>query len=400
MKQIVLLVAIALSSVAFSQKKNVTNAAMNYKYFNDKRAEGDKEGAVEDILKAKEYIDLAAENAETVSDPKMFMYKGQIYVDLATFAKETGNDKLAEYKDKKILNEGYEALKLSGENDEKGRYEDDIRRFVDFYRNKLYTTGNEAYSEQKYEVAMNSLLGAAALGEIVGVVDSSFYFFGGISAFNAELLKEAQEAFQKCIAINYKVDKSVAYSAAIFQKQGKSEEAEKALKDAIAQYPTNKGLLIELINFYIDNDRDTEALDALNAAIELDPENTALLFNSGAIYENMGNFEKAKEAYEKLIVIEPEAVRGQFAIGGLYFNQGAELNNKANQLPLGDPNYDTLTEEAKMYFEKSVPYLEKAAAKSSEDIAILESLMAAYRKIGNTEKFKEVKAQIEAVKAK
>ena len=171
---------------------------------------------------------------------------------------------------------------------------------------------------------MAGLLGAAEFGDVAGIVDSSFYFFGGISAFNAEEYVIAQEAFQKCIEINYNLDQSVAYQAQIFQKQGKTAEAEQSLKDAISKYPKNKGLLIELINFYIDGDRDNEALDALNAALELDPKNTALLFNSGAIYENMGDFENAKSAYERLIAIEPEAVRGQFAMGGLYFNKGAD----------------------------------------------------------------------------
>ena len=395
MKKIFLGLTIIISATSFSQKKNVTNAVMAFDDYNKNKL-NDKEAASKDLLEAKEYIDLAAAHEDTQAESKTLYYKGKIYVELSMYANSSQLESLAAFKDEKVMETGFNSLR-EAKKDPKDRYGDDIANYVNFYRNNLYTLGSAAYSEQKYDVAMAGLLGAAEFGDVAGIVDSSFYFFGGISAFNAEEYVIAQEAFQKCIEINYNLDQSVAYQAQIFQKQGKTAEAEQSLKDAISKYPKNKGLLIELINFYIDGDRDNEALDALNAALELDPKNTALLFNSGAIYENMGDFENAKSAYERLIAIEPEAVRGQFAMGGLYFNKGADLNNAANQLALGDPKYDTMVEESKGYFEKAVPFLEKAAETSPKDRAVLESLMAAYSKTGSMDKFKEIKARIAAL---
>ncbi len=182
------------------------------------------------------------------------------------------------------------------------------------------------------------------------------------------------------------------------KEQGKTEEAEKVLTDAVTKYPENLDVLIQMTNFYIDNDRTEDAQTALAAAIKLDPTNTALVYTSGIIYESMGRLDDAEAAYKKTMDLDPGHNDSKYSLGVFYFNKGADANNAANKLPFGDPTYDSKVAESKGYFQQALPYLEEASAASPEDISMLESLKAAYGKLSMTDKFMETKAKIAELK--
>ncbi len=400
MKQLVLTVAIALvASVGFTQKNNVTNAVLAYKDFSESRAEGDLDQAAKNILEAKKYIDLASEHPDTKGQAKTLVYKGKIYFDISVMSEASQNEMLKEIDAGETAKMGLEALKESKKVDKKGRYEDDVALYANQYRIDLSQAGIDAYTAENYEVAMGALIGAAEFGNVLGVQDSSFLLYGAISAHNVGQYDVSRETFQKCIDLDYETALSAKYISRAYQEEGNLAEAETFLKDISAKKPNNKDVLIELINLYIDTERNEEAEKVLTSAIELDPKNTALIYTSGNIYETMDRIDDAVSAYERTLEIDGNHTSAQFSLGGVYFNKGADKNNEANKLPFGDANYDAMVAESKGYFEKALPYLESAAKSEPEDIVILESLKAVYGKLGNLDKLRETKAMIEKVKA-
>ena len=77
MKKIFLTIIIsALTIVTFAQSQNITSSAIIFKQYNSEKDEAKKEAK---IIEAKDYIDLAYENASTSNEPKMWMYRAQIY---------------------------------------------------------------------------------------------------------------------------------------------------------------------------------------------------------------------------------------------------------------------------------------------------------------------------------
>lgn len=400
MKQVVLTVGMALIAFGgFSQKKNVVNAVLAYKNHGKDKASQDIESAAAAIIEAKEFIDLADVHEDTKGQAKTLAYKGMIYLDYAMFtaiAPENPTFKDADVE--KIAEDGMAALKKVKDVDKKGLYEDKVGNYANAYRSQLSEFGRVAYSDKKYEDAMAGLLGAAEFGDIIGITDSSFYYYGGAAAFNAEKWEEAQAAFEKCVEIDYNAGSSAYYVSQSLQKQGKVDEAEASLKAMMVKYPDNKDIMIEMINLYIDTDRKEEAEKVLTSAIALDPNNTTLIYTSGTIYENLGRFEDAEAAYKKTIEIDASNTNAQFALGGLYFNKGADVNNEANKLPFGDANYDPMIAESKEYFQKALPFLEQAAVLEKDDVVILESLKAVYGKLQMTDKFLETKKRIAEIK--
>ncbi|MEX1001406.1 MAG: tetratricopeptide repeat protein [Crocinitomicaceae bacterium] len=397
MKKILLIAAIALVSIATAQKGTTSSAGIAFKnYWKLKLSNGDIEDQASELADAKAFIDKAYVHEETKADPKTLMYYGKIYIEIPFIAATSGNTALVEVDAEKAIEDGFKALKLSMELDEKERYVEEIQDYGKFYWIMFREQGVKLYDEANYEGAAGALLGAATFGELAGQVDSSAYLYGGLAAFNAEQYDLAREGLQRTVEIGYNVDIAIPFLAQAMQNTGKSEEAEKMLLEQVEKYPENKEIMIALINFYIEADKKEEAVKVLEDAITLDPENTILVYTSATIYENMGEFEKSEAAYTKVLELEPNHIDALSGLGGIYFNKGADLYNEANALEFGDPNYDKMTEESKEYFKKAVPYLEKAAEFAPNDCNVWVALRDAYGKAGDVEKFKTTKAKAEA----
>ncbi|MBI3135439.1 MAG: tetratricopeptide repeat protein [Bacteroidetes bacterium] len=400
MKKFFTLVALAGSALTFAQKTNTTNAAMAYKSYEQAKYT-DAEQAAKDLIEAKTYIDLSAVHVDTKNDPKTLMYLGFIYVEIPICAAISGDATLKAIDPEQSVEKGFKAFEDSKANDPKKMYAEQIDEYCGFYRSQFANMGITSYEEGKYEEAMAGLMGAATFGEAMGLKDSAYYFYGGIAAFKLDNWKEAEEAFSKTVEWGYQTGSSVYYLSQSMLKQGKKDEVETMLKAQVAKNPKNKDIMIELINFYIDTDRKPEAVQILNDAIALDPNNPVLIYTAGTIYENMGDFANAETNYIKAQGLGDK--NAGFALGSLYFNKGADLVTEANKLTFGTPEYqqkyDPMIEESKVYFNKALPFLEQAAVENPKDLIVLEALKQAYGKVGNTEKFLEIKKRIEEVKA-
>ncbi|MFT5824269.1 MAG: tetratricopeptide (TPR) repeat protein [Crocinitomix sp.] len=402
MKQIVLTLGLAfIASIGFSQKSNVTNAALAYKSYEADISGGDQEQAVKDILEAKAYIDKAAVHADTKDDPKCLMYLGKINLGVG-MAYAMDSSAFQGMDMEKTVKSGFAALKRSKEVDTKGRYEDDVDEYANMFRAVLANQGITSYGEKDYKIAMGGLLGAAEYGNILGITDSMYYFFGGQAALMEKEYETAEAAFKKCIDVNYNTGESVGFLAESMKEQGKMDEAEKELAAAVSKYPNNLDLLIQSINFYIDQDKNEEAEKALSAAIKLAPENTALVYTSGIIYESMGRMDDAETAYNRTLELDAKHTNAKYSLGVFFFNKGADANNEANTYDFNDPQYnakyDAKIAESKESFTKAVDFLKSAELEEPEDIQILEALKSAYGKAGMVDEFKATKAKIAALK--
>lgn len=402
MKKLLLFAAVALVSVAYSQKGNTSSAGIAYKNYETNLMSGDYEAAAKELNDAKSFIDLSYVHDETKDDPKTLMYYGKIYISIPVCATVSKDETLMKVDAEKAVKDGFAALKRSKEVDTKGRYHGDVDDYCNYWRSMFSTQGIKSYEEEKWLEAAGALIGAAQFGEVMGNSDSLFYFYGGLAAFNIDSFALAETAFAKTSEWGYLPGSSTYYYSQSLQKLGKNEEAEKMLVSQVAKFPGNKDILIEMINFYIDSDRKQEAVAALNKAIELDPDNATLIYTAGTIYENMDDLENAEKSYLKALEYKEDKnySNALSALGGLYFNKGADLNNEANKLEFGDPKYDALVNESKEFFKKAVPYLEQAVAASPDVCGFLVALRDAYGKAGDVENFKATKQKAADCQAK
>ena len=121
-----------------------------------------------------------------------------------------------------------------------------------------------------------------------------------------------------------------------------------------------------------------------------------VFFWRGTVYENLKQNDNAITDYKKALSIDSNYYDAAFNLGAFYFNSGADKINESNDLPLNESKkFAALKAEAKVYFEKAVPYVEKAHELKPADGAIGQMLIKLYTHTGNYAKSKEIKAKFQ-----
>jgi Flp pilus assembly protein TadD len=182
--------------------------------------------------------------------------------------------------------------------------------------------------------------------------------------------------------------------ANVYNAMDDSEGYLAVVKKGRMAYPEDADLIVYELNYYLRNGQFEEAENNLKLAIEKEPMNKQLHFSLGVVYDNLGQTDKAAIAYEEAIEIDPDYFDAVYNLGALYFNQGVEMNNAANEIE-DNKKYEAKKAEAKASFVEALPYLEKAHELDPKDLGAMQSLKTLYASIGQTDKYKEIKAKMD-----
>ncbi|MDA3893563.1 MAG: tetratricopeptide repeat protein [Salinivirgaceae bacterium] len=347
---------------------------------------------------AKESIDFAIKNEKTMFDSKTWMIRGDIYLKISV----SDNDKFKKLAEHPI-DDSYFSYQKAYKLDRKSKYKNKIfaqlNTIKDLYQNEgIMRIENKQYSRSyqcfKSDLEISELIDEKKIDTII------FYNLGLVAELNKDY-KSAVDYYNQCIEYKYGGPKVFNYIAQIKKQKGDTASYLSYLKQGINNYPRrNDTLLLNLINFYIENDNNYEAIEFLSKAILKDPANQTFYFAQGALYDKMGDFGNAIAAYEKAIVIDSGYFDAYFNIGALYFNKGANLLKSANNIP---PNKQDKYEEkiriSYIEFKKAIPYLEKAHVCNPTEESTIITLKDIYLKLRNEDdeymkKYKEYSEKI------
>lgn len=412
--------AVALSTIAFGQKKNVTSAAVEYGKLRSMlfSPSPDIEGAKKSVMVAKNFIDLAAEHADTKEWDKMFWYKGEIYNALSmiqagdsTFESGVTADEAFETA-LTAYNMGYTTGK---------KYKMDIRDAANEKRTFVLMAADMMWKEEKYAEAGEAYEMGSRYSASITVIDTTVIYYAGASYENAKNMEKAAEMYDQLAKYEYKGAKGATLAASAHKRLGNNERATELLKGAQAKYPNNRDVLLGLVNAYIDAGDAEGAEKALNDAIATDPKNEKLHYNSGTIYINIGDaarkeadaeedeakkeehlkvvaeaYGKAEAALDKALELKPDYVDAQYQLGAHLYNWASQLREQVAFLKAGDPREESMKKMADTKMDAAISALEKYIESEPDDKGILRILWKAYHKKGNAEKAKEYKARLEA----
>jgi len=403
MKKLVLAALILGScTAAFAQKKNVVSA---YNFM--RKGELDK---------AWEYMEPALTSETTSNDPKTWKYNGDLMFKIAT-SQDLDFKFLVEEPYEKAKESYAKARKL--ENDVKGKYSSEIAKEVNLYKTITYQRGTEAYNKQQYLNALQMFATAAQVAPLAGNIDTSAHFNTALCAqlavgqLNDSLSAEekgtaetkATFAQLDSIAIsNYKVCAANNYGGAgvyqslsnLLQVNGKKDEARKYLEEGISKFPSEPALLIDLVNYHINNKSLGEAKKYIELALQADAKQKVLWFNLAVINRELKDFDGADIALTKALEIDPAYFDAVYERGGIRYNEGAEMNNEANELDFRTKSkeIDALQAKAKVKFEEALPFLEKALEMKPDEAGVQATLLQLYGRLGKTDKYNKLKEKM------
>ena len=377
MKRIsILLTLLFVSAAAMAQNANRVSA---YNYMTDG-----------EFLKAKEPIDAAITHEKTMSDDKTWRYRGQIYTGLAQGDYEGINKAEA-------IQTALESYQKSMELDVKDKWKRENVNGMAQAQNIAVNLGINAYNEQNYADAAKLFLVGEEAAAGLGVVDTLALYNAGLAAEQAEDYEMALSQYRKATEIGYLEAKMYLYMANLYQRMEDQEGYLAIIQEGRAAYPEDADLIVYELNYYLQNQKFEEAENNLKLALEKEPNNKQLHFSLGVVYDNLDRGDEAVAAYQAAIAIDPNYFDAVYNLGAYYFNQGVEMNNAANEIEDND-EYNKAREAAKGVFEQARPHLEKAHELDASDTGAIASLQQLYALIGETEKYQEMKAKLDAAK--
>ncbi len=366
MKQISIIIAMAVFSIANAQDGNnicVWNAINTY----------NTGGGPGDLERAIKCSDEAAVHEKTVTAWKTWYYRGQLYtlVFIDTVLK------------KSYGNAGFEAVKafkkLYELNDPKFKLWDDASKYIIPLATNVFNEAVELYGQRNYAQAyqyfysikdVNAVLEGKGLKpniELAVALKNA-----AICAENAGNTEGAISVYKDWLALT---PDPAAYRnlGAAYKKMEKIDEAKKIVDEGLAKYPKDANLLVEKINFFLENTQYTDALAYVNNLLEVEPNNDGALFIKGLAYEKMGNEDSVIHYYTRAAEINPKNVKPLNNLGALYVakaNALVEPMNKLGTSAADTKKYDELKKQRREYYMKAKPYLDKAHEIEPDDAQI------------------------------
>jgi tetratricopeptide (TPR) repeat protein len=344
-----------------------------------------------DLDKAKDAIDQATENPSSSDNWKTWYYRGKVYLSIA------GSD-VPEYRalSEDPVTEANNAILKTYKYDSKKM---DIKDVDNMYKTIIPFAFNSAltnYQGGNFEKAAYFFEMSLAVNKHFGKTDTTAIYNIALSHDQAGNIAKADEYYRSAIAAGYSPAKTYADLANMYVKKDMLDSALSVYNLGRKSYPRDQNLLTGELNIYLVQKRFDEAKANLDVAIENDPLNEVFLYARGTIFNTKQDYANAEVDYKRAITLKDDYFDAYYNLGAMFFNIGADKINEANDIK-DFKEYEKAKAAAEEYFEKAIPYLEKAHTLNETDKNTLLSLKQIYIRKNNTEKFTEINNKLKAL---
>lgn len=328
-----------------------------------------------DLVEAKEAIDKAAENESTSIQGKTWYYRGMIYQLLA------GDEMLSQTDDTYLMTAFQSFDKSLSLEDKKFRNSEEALMYIRAISSNVFNSGADAYQNGNYAKAYRDF---NAMKEINEALEK----FGGelvvetprcvsnaaASAEAAQMIPEAIMTYEELLTMSDEANNYIFLSR-LYKREGDKEKAMTTLDTAAEKYPENAEVVIEQLNYYIEDNNLEGAIDKLDKAIELQPENDMLYFVKGNAYDKSGDMDKAIVEYQKAIEINPKNDKALYNAGAMYFLGANKYIEEMNELNYNETKrYNELNSLRKEMYLTAKPYFERVLEIIPDDEASKKAL--------------------------
>ena len=275
-------------------------------------------------------------------------------------------------KDANPLLETFNAYSKANELDAKGSQKKVLTEQLKALQNRFvneamsfYTLGDNKSAADNFELSLG-----VSSHPLVNVVDSMIMYYTAVTAAMANDNERAIKYLERCTEIGYdQSGDAYATLADCYKKSGDTVKAKEVLNTGFIKYPTSQGVLVALINLYMETNDDTnKLLELLKSAQANEPNNPSLYYAEGNVYLKFNDFEKAIESYRKSGEIDPNYFWAPFSEGKTYYDWAVTIQEKAN-MESDDAKYVVLLEQLDKTLESAIAPLESAFGKT-EDVEL------------------------------
>ena len=267
----------------------------------------------------------------------------------------------------------------------------------------LYFAASSAVNNSDFEVALDYYIELKTIG-YTGVVTKYFVTKADedtpdeVSVTEYNIYKKSKEYKDfKEEKTESKFPEIVKNIALIYAQLGNNEKAIEAVKEARSANLNDVNLILTEANLYIQLGDKEKFKTLINEAIAYDPENASLYYNLAVVTADLGDKTAARAYYERAIEIDPSSENSYLNLVALILEGETVIVDKMNSLSntLDDNvKYDAYKLEREELYEECVPILEKLIDLIENEDAV-KTLMNIYGTLGDTDKYKKMKALLE-----
>jgi len=392
-----------------------------------------------ELYDAKAAIDEAAANDKTKDEPKMYLYRGEVYLELFKFRLNSLVTKLIKSMGTANINKvntmSYEQIDTNTicvaansfikvlQINPKDFYADEAKTNIPSCIAYLINKAFREYNNRHYPISLALSQKVITLYGLLNKTDSSYMETVQVAANSADNAGNSALAltyYQKLIDLKYADATPYNALAAMYLKQKDSAKAWDYIEKGRTQYPNDLQLIISETNVYLGKKDYAKAENNLTLSIsklEQSPDKeknknllASLYTNLGGIFDHKANprddkggelpkpadytdlMAKAESNYTKALDINPNDFDLLYNMGALYFNQAVPITKQANDLPLNaTEKYNKLMDQAKAFFLKAQPYFERAYKINPNDAANTSALQQVYGSTNQTDKLESLK---------
>jgi Tfp pilus assembly protein PilF len=241
-------------------------------------------------------------------------------------------------------------------------------------RDRLHQLGEDSreegvarFKKKEYEDAELFFLASMDVSKYEERTDSLNYLNVAVTNDKLERYDRAVAYLDTCIEWGYQRYQCAALTLKIYKKQGKQKMVDKKISEYRSAYPESEDLLLVDVNNHIANGRNKEAISTVSQSISKYPKNARLYVIRGDTYLAQKNMAKAEADYKKAVAINTKSFEAQKAAGDFY---------------------------SKKNMNTAIPYYEAAYEINPKKDKIGETLLAAYKAVGNNRKYMTLKSKL------
>lgn len=372
-------------SCIFAQKSQVNSAYTHYgnQYWD----------------KAKRAIDAACLHPDTKDDAKTWMFRGNIYLMIA-------NEKNSKYANLCVnpldtaFDAYYKASKLNPDIKVSMQISTPVMG-LKYCSDLFYNQAIEAINNRDYELAFQRAEKAYKCSP--ENKDAEYLY-----ALAAEMSKNtaiAKKHYDALVKGKTKKNEPYIRLASLYKEEGDTARAltvikrHSVLKDTAAGAKINVDYATAEAVIYAWAGDNEKSMEVMNKALAQYPDNYTLLVNMGTELTSIKNYTKAEEMLLKANELKPNDYLILYNLGTCYYNCYVDIAKAMNTID-DDAEYQKAQDSSQLLLRKALPYMEQAESIEGNDHNTLLMLKLIYSRIEKKDGDPDFMEKLKAVDAK
>lgn len=217
-------------------------------------------------------------------------------------------------------------------------------------------------------------------------------YYAAVAATEIPNQDAAIELFEEIKPLGFEEEKRVYLQlASLYHQKEDTVNFVRILTEGVEKYPEEPYFIQNLINVTYSQGKFDEVEDFLKEAIAINPNNPQFYDILGLIYENKKDIDSAIAIIKQSLDIDPNFITGFSHLGRIYYNLGVDRRSGLTREQLADRKiYEAEIAKVNENFRQAIPYFEKVRSLDPQNKDAIFALRNIYYSLGMNKEYDEV----------